>query len=145
MQESQPSVVVDVGVAGGPSDQQTTVSNAASTPTGTCRVVGVSADEFSAYRDSLATLLHACVQGGASVNFLLPFSIPEAVAFWDSQLDDIRAGRTILCIATPAAASDGVVSSSVLGCVLVKLATQPNQQHQVDIGKMLVSPNIRRQ
>lgn len=106
----------------------------------------VSIGLLQSYLDGLASLLHACVQDGASVNFLLPFSVDEALQFWRSQEADIQAGRTILCVATSSTASLAGSSGSktILGCVLVKLAQQPNQRHRADIGKMLVSPEARR-
>ena len=106
----------------------------------------VSIDALQDCLDDLAPLLHACVLDGASVNFLLPFSVDEARQFWQSQEADIQAGRTILCVATsPAAAlASSSGSKTILGCVLVKLAQQPNQVHRADIGKMLVSPEARR-
>ena len=38
---------------------------------------------------SLAALLHACVSTGASINFVQPFTLHDAEAFWTRQLDDI--------------------------------------------------------
>ncbi|RYG22061.1 GNAT family N-acetyltransferase, partial [bacterium] len=32
--------------------------------------------------EALAEILHACVHGGASVNFVLPFSVDDARTFW---------------------------------------------------------------
>ena len=56
-----------------------------------------SAEEIAARLDAYAGLLHACVHGGASVNFVLPFAMAQAAAFWnENALPAVRAGpRTV--------------------------------------------------
>ena len=92
---------------------------------------------------SLAALLHACVSTGASINFVQPFTLHGAEAFWTRQLDDIvHSGHQRLYAALD---DDGGGLLRVLGCVILKLAHQPNQQHRCDLSKMLVHPDARRQ
>ena len=53
-------------------------------------------EEAAAQVAELAGLLHACVQAGASINFVLPFSEDEATAFWRAQvLPPLRAGERV--------------------------------------------------
>ena len=50
--------------------------------------------------EMLAELLHATVHRGASVSFLLPFSIEEARSFWRGRvLPDIVSGGTRMIVA----------------------------------------------
>ena len=80
--------------------------------------------------EGLARVLHACVQGGASVGFLLPFSLAEAQKYWR----DVR-GRVVLA----ARERDRIV-----GTVSLTLDTPPNQPHRGEVAKMLVHPDARR-
>ena len=53
------------------------------------RISALSASELDTHLPALADVLHACVAGGASVNFLLPYSRENAAAFWR---DKVRPG-----------------------------------------------------
>lgn len=98
----------------------------------------LTATTFDAAVPDLAEVLHACVQGGASVNFLWPFSPAQAQAFW---LDKVRSpvleGRRLVLVAR----ADG----RVRGTVALDLDTPPNQPHRADVSKLLVHPDARRQ
>ena len=86
---------------------------------------------------ALAETLHACVHGGASVGFVLPFSMADAEAFWrGSVLPGVASGgRTLL-----GAYLDGVlVGTGQLSC-----ETMPNQRHRGEVCKLLVHPRARR-
>jgi GNAT superfamily N-acetyltransferase len=85
--------------------------------------------------DGLADVLHDCVEGGASVSFMAPFSREEARAFFEDVADEVEAGRRILL----AAVDDG----RVVGTVQVLLAMPPNQPHRGEIAKLLVHRDAR--
>ena len=51
-------------------------------------------------RDELALLLEDAVAGGASLGFLLPFERAEALAYWASVVEALRAGRRLLLVAS---------------------------------------------
>jgi ribosomal protein S18 acetylase RimI-like enzyme len=87
--------------------------------------------------DDLAAVLHDCVLHGASVNFVQPFPIDAARAWWQRQLPDLYAGRALLFVARRAGA--------VVGTVMLGLDTPPNQPHRADIKKLLVHSRARRQ
>lgn len=97
----------------------------------------VSAAEARALLPGLGELLHACVQDGASVSFVLPFDAEAARAFWrDKVLPPLEGGGLVLL----AAMQDGRVAGSVqLDC-----DTPPNQPHRAEIRKLLVHPDFRR-
>ncbi|RYG35175.1 GNAT family N-acetyltransferase [bacterium] len=80
--------------------------------------------------EALGEILHACVLGGASVHFVLPFTPEEATAYWRN-----TAGRYVLL-----AREDG----RALGTVSLILDTPPNQRHRAEVSKMLVHPDARR-
>ncbi|MBS0518085.1 MAG: GNAT family N-acetyltransferase [Proteobacteria bacterium] len=84
----------------------------------------------------LAEVLVDCVEGGASVSFMLPLSLQRAAMFWQGLAEDVAAGRRILLVADDA---EGIV-----GTVQVVLAQPENQPHRADIAKMLVHRRARR-
>ena len=83
----------------------------------------------------LADVLADCVEGGASVSFMSPFSHQQALAFFRDVMDSVTAGNTVLL----AARLDG----RIVGTVQLGLDTPPNQPHRADIRKMLVHRSAR--
>lgn len=98
----------------------------------------VELDRVGAEREleALAEILHACVHAGASVNFVLPFPLEEARAFWRRVLAMMQAGSRRLLVAQ----RDG----RIVGTVQLDIATPPNQPHRAEVTKLLVHPNARR-
>jgi ribosomal protein S18 acetylase RimI-like enzyme len=88
--------------------------------------------------DELAEILHDSVAHGASVNFLQPFTMDQARAFWQRQLPVLRDGSAVLFVARDKA-------GSILGTVMLGLDTPPNQKHRADVKKLLVHSRARRQ
>jgi len=85
---------------------------------------------------ALARILHACVHGGASVSFILPFSIEDAAGFWQEKVMPAAIeGKSVVFVAH----ADGEMA----GTVQLVLAMPPNQQHRAEIAKLLVHPNHR--
>jgi ribosomal protein S18 acetylase RimI-like enzyme len=85
----------------------------------------------------LAEILHACVHAGATVHFVLPFSIDEAIAFWrDKVLPSVDAGSCCLFVAR--------VGERIVGTVQLDISTPPNQPHRAEARKLLVHPDARR-
>lgn len=87
--------------------------------------------------EGLATLLIDCVEGGASVSFMLPLSRERAVAFWQQVARQAAAGERAVLIA-----EDG---EGICGTVQLVLAQPENQPHRADLSKMLVHRRARRQ
>lgn len=77
-----------------------------------------------------ADVLVDCVEGGASVSFMSPFSHDLALGFFRKVASSVAAGDTVLL----AAKLDG----KIVGTVQLGLDTPPNQPHRADIKKMLV-------
>jgi hypothetical protein len=88
--------------------------------------------------DMLANVLHATVHGGAGVSFIVPFDLDDARAFWrENVLPAMRAGTRRVVVARQR-------NGRIVGTVQLALASQPNQRHRADVGKMLVHPSVRR-
>jgi hypothetical protein len=74
----------------------------------------------------LGELLHACVNAGASVSFILPFSCDEAAAFWrDKVLPMVHAKTCCVFMARS--------TTKIVGTVQLDLATPPNQPHRAEV------------
>ncbi len=84
---------------------------------------------------ALAEVLHDCVEGGASVSFMAPFSQADAEAFFQKVATGVEQGERILL-----AAFDG---SRLIGTVQIVLSTPPNQPHRADVAKLLVHRSAR--
>jgi GNAT superfamily N-acetyltransferase len=85
--------------------------------------------------NELAAVLVDCVEGGASVHFLLPFPPAQARAFFAKVAASVASGETVLL----AARLDG----RTVGTVQLGLDTPPNQPHRADIKKLLVHRSAR--
>jgi GNAT superfamily N-acetyltransferase len=94
------------------------------------------AAEAREHLDGLAAVLRDCVEGGASVSYMAPFSHEQARAEFEAFVDDVAKGGRLLL----AAFGDG----RVVGTVQVVFAWPPNQPHRADIAKLLVHRSARR-
>ena len=96
----------------------------------------LAAADVRAELDGLATVLVDCVEGGASVGYLAPFSHEEAREVYEAYADEVERGRRLLL----AAFSEG----ALVGTVQVVFAPHPNQPHRADVARMLVRRSARR-
>ena len=103
---------------------------------GRVEVRRLSATELREHLDPLADVLRDCVEGGASVSFMAPFSQADARAAFEAIAPEVESGRRILL----AAFADGVL----VGTVQIAHALPPNQPHRGDIAKLLVHRSARR-
>ncbi len=87
--------------------------------------------------EELSDVLIDCVEGGASVSFMLPIARTTAVAFWQTVAASVRRGERILLIARDAA-------QRIVGTVQIIVEQAENQPHRADIAKMLVHRRARR-
>jgi ribosomal protein S18 acetylase RimI-like enzyme len=86
---------------------------------------------------ALAAVMQACVAGGASVNFVLPFSQSDSEAWWRRVvLPGLAGGERRLLVAR--------VAGRIMGSVQLAFAPQPNQPHRAEVTKLLVHPEGRR-
>lgn len=87
--------------------------------------------------EALAGVLVDCVEGGASVSFMLPMTRAKALAFWRDVAAGVARGERALLVAEDA--------QGIVGTVQVILAQPENQPHRADVAKMLVHRRARRQ
>jgi len=85
---------------------------------------------------ALADVLVDCVEGGASVSFMLPMTRDKALAFWRKVADGVARGERVLLVA-----EDG---GGIVGTVQLILDQPENQPHRADVAKMLVHRRARR-
>lgn len=86
----------------------------------------------------LSDVLIDCVEGGASVSFMLPMTHAKADAFWRNTAASVARGERIVLAAEDA-------TGMIVGTVMVILQQPENQPHRGDIAKMLVHRSARRQ
>jgi Acetyltransferases len=97
----------------------------------------LSHDDILQHINPLADILMNCVEGGASVSFMLPFSRETALAFWRSTARSVAADERVVLVAENA-------QSRMLGTVQLITAQPENQPHRADVAKLLVHEDARR-
>ncbi len=85
----------------------------------------------------LGRLLVDCVEGGASVSFMLPIDQAHAEAFWRKLAPDVASGKRILLLARDE-------QNRIVGTVQAVLDQPENQPHRADIAKLLVHRSARK-
>ncbi|HVZ44797.1 MAG TPA: GNAT family N-acetyltransferase [Ramlibacter sp.] len=88
--------------------------------------------------DALADLLIDCVEGGASVGFMLPITHERAARFWREVAGGVDRGERVLLVAHDA-------QGCLVGTVQLILSLPENQPHRADVAKMQVASRARRQ
>ena len=84
----------------------------------------------------LSQILIDCVANGASVGFMHPLSMDEALAFWRGVVNDAKTGARHVFIAEE--------NENLIGTAQWLPAAMPNQPHRADIAKVLVPSYARR-
>jgi GNAT superfamily N-acetyltransferase len=97
----------------------------------------IGAEEAAAHSEALADVLIDCVEGGASVSFMLPLPREKAVAFWRDVADGVARRERVLLVAENGA-------GRIIGTVQMIVSQPDNQPHRADIAKMLVHRSARR-
>lgn len=85
---------------------------------------------------ALTDVLIDCVEGGASVSFMLPLSHERALAFWHRVADGVVRQERALLVAEDEA--------GIVGTVQLVFDLPENQPHRADLAKMLVHRRGRR-
>ena len=88
--------------------------------------------------DQLSNVLIDCVEGGASISFMLPMTREKAERFWRGVADGVESNERVLLVAY----ND---QGKIIGTVQVVLAQPENQPHRADISKMIVHRSARNQ
>jgi GNAT superfamily N-acetyltransferase len=103
----------------------------------TMTVRRVGPNDAAACVDALADVLIDCVEGGASVSFMLPLSREKALKFWHQIADSVALGERVLLVAEDS-------SGGIFGTVQLIIAQPENQPHRADVAKMLVHRKARK-
>jgi GNAT superfamily N-acetyltransferase len=103
---------------------------------GAVEVRRLDAAELPAQLDALASVLHNCVTGGASVGYMAPFSHEQARDAFAGFAAEVEERRRLLLAA--------FVDGELVGTVQVVLALPPNQPHRAEIAKLLVHRSARK-
>jgi GNAT superfamily N-acetyltransferase len=85
----------------------------------------------------LSDVLIDCVEGGASVSFMLPITREKAERFWRGNAESVARGERIVLAAEDA-------NASIIGTVTLILNLPENQPHRADVAKMLVHRRARK-
>jgi GNAT superfamily N-acetyltransferase len=88
--------------------------------------------------EGLSDVLIDCVEGGASVNFMLPMTRAKAHMLWRNASAGVARGDRVLLVAEDA-------QGAIVGTVQVIWAQPENQPHRGDVAKMLVHRRARKQ
>jgi len=83
----------------------------------------------------LADVLLDCVEGGASVSFMLPMARGTALNFWRKVADGVARGERILLVAED--------EEGIAGTVQLITDMPENQPHRADVAKLLVHRRAR--
>ena len=83
----------------------------------------------------LADVLVDCVEGGASVSFMAPFTQTDGIDFFRKVEGSVASGDTVLLVAK--------IGERIIGTVQLGLDMPPNQPHRADVKKMLVHRDAR--
>lgn len=87
--------------------------------------------------EGLAEVLIDCVEGGASVSFMLPLAREKALAFWRGVAGGVARSERALLVAEDA-------RGAIVGTVQLVMTMPDNQPHRADVAKMLVHRRARR-
>ena len=88
--------------------------------------------------DQLCNVLIDCVEGGASISFMLPMTRDKAERFWSTVAQGVANNERVLLVAQNE-------EGEIAGSVQVVLSQPENQPHRADISKMIVHRSARKQ
>lgn len=95
----------------------------------------LSAEETHSHIADLSAVMIDCVEGGASIGYMSPFSVDDAALYWTSVADNLAEGDVVHL-----AAFEG---QAVVGTVQIALKQPPNQPHRGDLKKLMVRTSAR--
>ena len=87
--------------------------------------------------DQLCNVLIDCVEGGASISFMLPMTQDKAERFWRGVVEGVVNNERVLLVAQNE-------QGEIIGSVQVVLLQPENQPHRADISKMIVHRGARK-
>lgn len=100
-------------------------------------ITSLSGEQILQYLDDLNTLLINCVEGGASVSFVLPIGEEKASRFWERTAASVARKERHLLVAQDD-------ERQIVGCVMLVTDLPENQPHRAEVAKLLVHSRARR-
>lgn len=100
-------------------------------------ITSISSQEITDSIDDLCEILKLTVDGGASIGWLPPLDPQDAHVYWESVSQQVASGTKIML-----AAMDG---EGLVGSVQLGLEMRENGNHRVEVQKLIVHPDCRRQ
>lgn len=85
--------------------------------------------------DELGHLLHHCVEAGAPVGFVWPFTLADARRYFEELVPAVNAGKRIILVATE--------NGQIVGSMQLDLDVPPSQSHRAGGRKLLVHTRMR--
>ena len=95
-----------------------------------------SESDILSHLDALSGVLTNCVNGGASVSFMLPFSPETAQQFWQRTAGSVARDERVVLVAKD-------VDQHIVGTVQLIVDQPENQPHRADVAKLLVHERAR--
>nr|WP_316651580.1 GNAT family N-acetyltransferase [uncultured Gellertiella sp.] len=83
----------------------------------------------------LAEVLADCVEDGASVGFMAPFTVADAARYYEGVCAAVGRGASLLLVAR--------AEGRIVGTVQLGIEQFPNQPHRADLKKLLVHRSAR--
>lgn len=102
---------------------------------GAVRIAPIAPHQLPGLIPALSDILIETVGLGASVGFLAPLSLDEAVSFWRKIGEALETGERLMW-----GAWDG---ETLVGTVQIVVGMPGNQQHRVDLVKLMTHPDHR--
>ncbi|RYF93240.1 MAG: GNAT family N-acetyltransferase [Caulobacteraceae bacterium] len=99
------------------------------------RIAPITPDQLPALTLALCDILIETVGLGASVGFLAPLSLDEARAFWSGICQALARGDRLMWGAW--------ADEALVGTVQIVVGMPGNQQHRVDLVKLMTLPSAR--
>jgi GNAT superfamily N-acetyltransferase len=100
------------------------------------QIVRFSAEDLTNNLAGLAGILHASVEAGASINFILPYDMKDAEDFWTRKvLPALEGGNLVMLVAW--------LDGRIAGTVQLDHDMPPNQRHRAELRKLMVHPDFR--
>jgi acetyltransferase len=84
----------------------------------------------------LADLLMDAVEAGASIGFMPPLSMEQALAYWRNVIAEMRTGQRLLLVS--------IEGGLIQGSVQIHLEPRPNGNHRAEVAKLFVHRRARR-
>jgi ribosomal protein S18 acetylase RimI-like enzyme len=98
-------------------------------------IIAIDADLGARLHDRLVAILACCIEGGALVGFVVPFTDEQLDNYWRGVLASVaKGGRSLL---------GAILDGEIIGTVQLYLSQEPNAPHRAEIYKLLVHSDFR--